>query len=477
MLPRNFRAGAAACVAGALAVLVASPASAADTASPSASASPSPTVSASSTAAPSGTATSAPADTTAVGVPGQPTIESVYAVPTGRVLNVTVRPPATLGSGPIIRYDFSLNGESWMPCDAASTNCTVGSLQNGTTYWVVVRAVNAAGPSAPSAPRSGTPRVYDPDKPATLPKPHTWVTASFNAASNGLGVDGSKVRLGVGTLPKLTFSTSIPSKKAVERHLRVTATDDTGRTHHVKGAWGWLDDRSAVYRPEKYWPGNSTIDIISTLDRAVLGKSGNKYLVGSESLATTYSFKTARKMIIKVDGEAVRMKVFVDGVRKKVFPVSLGKSEWETRNGVKVIGSDKQPTHTYTSTSLNLDTRVEEPYVLEDIPWNTRLTPTGEFIHSAPWAYGRIGRYNGSHGCTNMFESDAKWIYDKTIPGDVVIYENTGGGTVQSWNGPGGLWNIPWADWLKKSALGSASGAVVTGDTARPVGAAESASA
>ena len=54
-----------------------------------------------------------------------------------------------------------------------------------------------------------------------------------------------------------------------------------------------------------------------------------------------------------------------------------------------------------------------------------------------------------------MFEADAKWIYDKTIPGDVVYYVNTGGDTVQSWNGAGGLWNIPWDQWLKKSALGS----------------------
>ena len=103
----------------------------------------------------------------------------------------------------------------------------------------------------------------------------------------------------------------------------------------------------------------------------------------------------------------------------------------------------------------------EEFYEL-DAPWNTRLTPTGEFIHTATWAYSRIGRYNGSHGCTNMYEQDAKWIFDKTIPGDVVLYENTGGETVQSWNGPGGLWNIPWEKWLKKSALGNNSGTVDT---------------
>jgi lipoprotein-anchoring transpeptidase ErfK/SrfK len=183
-----------------------------------------------------------------------------------------------------------------------------------------------------------------------------------------------------------------------------------------------------------------------------MGKSGKKFIIGKRDLATTWTFKTDRKLIAKVDGSKVRMNVFIDGEKVKTFPVSLGKDEWETRNGVKVISTQKEAQKTYRSTSLGLGP--EEHYEL-DAPWNTRLTPTGEFIHTATWAYGRIGRYNGSHGCTNMYEQDAKWIFDKTIPGDVVLYTNTGGTTVQSWNGPGGLWNIPWDQWLKKSALGS----------------------
>jgi hypothetical protein len=57
-----------------------------------------------------------------------------------------------------------------------------------------------------------------------------------------------------------------------------------------------------------------------------------------------------------------------------------------------------------------------------------------------------------------------------------VFYENTGGETVQPWNGPGGLWNIPWDQWLKKSALGNVTGTVDTsnatvGSGGKPVGA------
>ena len=436
-------------MAAALALVMAVPATAQDT-------TPSP----SSTTTPTTPVTPATPTT-----PGPPTITSVVAPTSGRTLVLYVAAPEAPGSSPITGYQFSLNGTDWMPCDEGAMTCTVTSLQNDITYYAVVRAVTSEGVGTPSAPKTGVARFVDSAKPADLPKPRKWVSASFNADGNNLGVDGARTRLGVGTLPQITFTSAIPAKRVVESHLKVVATREDGRRHTVKGAWGWIDDKRVVFRPENYWPGHSLITITSSLGRAVLGKDGAKYLVGRESLDTTYSFRTDRRLIIKVDGERVNMKVFIDGVKAKTFAVSLGKSEWETRNGVKVISTDKEPFHTYTSTSLGLDPSQEEPYVLENIPWNTRLTPTGEFIHSAPWAYGRLGRYNGSHGCTNMFEQDAKWIYQKTIPGDVVEYVNTGGDTVQPWNGPGGLWNISWSDWLKKSALGNASGTVVTSDT------------
>ena len=445
-------------VSGVLAssLLVSAPAGAAPSPSPTPSATPSATTA----AQPAATAPSAPTITAVIGGTGTGQLVVTYAV------------PASDGGTPVTKYEISVDGgTTWWVCAPTPGSCTLTSLTNGRSYPVVLRAVNAIGPGPASLPSSGVPSVpagADPDKPTKLPKPRSWVNATFDAASNGLGVDGSKVKLGVGTLPKLTFSKAIPDKRVVESHLTVTATLEDGRVKKVNGAWGWMDDRNVVFRPIKWWPGHATITVTSTLDRAVLGKSGGTYLVGSESLGATYTFRTARKLVVNVNGETNRMKVYVDGEKVKDFGVSLGKADWETRNGVKVISTQKEPTHTYTSTSLNLDPSVEEPYELKDIPWNTRLTPTGEFIHSAPWAYGRIGRYNGSHGCTNMFESDAKWIYDKTIPGDPVVYTETGGEVVPAWNGPGGLWNIPWDKWLKKSALGSVTGNPDTTDPLTP---------
>lgn len=417
-------------------------------------------------------------------VPAAPVISSVTAGKDSGTLVVAYGIPDSGGS-PITSYQASVDGGvNWPTCTDLPGTCTLINLTNGQAYSVQIRAVNGNGASASSAAVTGTPVAPagpDPDRPAKLPSPHVFVKASFDPAGNGLGSSiAPGTPLGAGTLPTLKFSRTIPNKAAVEKHLVVKATTNTGQSYVVPGSWGWLDGHTVMFRPKSWWPGYSTITIESRLGRTVLGKSGSTSIVGAKGLDTEYSFRTGHRLIARVDGKTDRMKVFVDGVKRKDFPVSLGQKEWETSQGVKVISTRKEPKHTYTSASLQLTTAEDTAnpafYELKDIPWNTRLTPSGEFIHSAPWASGRIGKWNGSHGCTNMFTNDAKWMYDKTIPGDVVIYTNTGGQTVAVNNGPGGLWNIPWAAWLKKSALTTVTGSVDTSaDVNGPVAAGASA--
>lgn len=402
-----------------------------------------------------------------------PSIISVTPGASATVLDVVyaaqVPDPANTDGSPI-SYQISVDTVNWFPCPAPpiAQGAVVGSQFSGTcplsnlaplrSYGVYMRSAQGQAASAVAGPIVATtqPRIdTNPAKPKKLPKNRLWVNAKFIAASNSLGVDGSKVRVGVGVLPKIVFSTAISDKKTVEENLVVSAQLPSGKLVPVIGAWGWLNETSAVFRPKKYWPGKSTIRVASSLGRTILGKSGSKSVIGLARLNTTYSFQTARSFVAKVDGKTKRMKVFVDGLKVQTFKVSLGKAEWETRNGTKVVSTAKEADKVYRSESLGL-TAPEDQYEL-DARWNTRLTPTGEFIHAAKWAYGRLGVYNGSHGCTNMFENDAKWIYDKTIPGDVIYYTNTGGNINEPWNGPGGLWNISWNNWLKKSALYSGS--------------------
>ncbi len=387
--------------------------------------------------------------------PDPPSIASVTSVASGS-LQISYVLPLSAVVPPVTDVQVTSNGgNTWSTCGQTLGVCVVSGLTDGVKYIVALRAVNEAGPGPMSALGSGVPTLpidQDTDKLAKLPKSRTMVTARFDAASNKLGVDAAGTRLGIGTLPKLTFSRDIPNKAVVERHLTVSASSDaTGATQVVPGAWSWQSNRSVMFRPTTFWPGRSTITITSSLDMTNLGVSGGATLVGASTLGTTYAFKTARSFIGRVNGSTDLMTVYVDGVKVKTFKISLGGPGWRTRNGVKVVSTQKEPFKTYKSSSLGI-TDPAQAYSL-DARWNTRMTPSGEFIHAAPWATGRLGRYNGSHGCTNMFESDAEWIYKTTIPGDVFIYTNTLGNLAEPGNGAGGLWNVDWSTWLKKSYL------------------------
>ncbi|MDO8732521.1 MAG: L,D-transpeptidase family protein [Actinomycetota bacterium] len=389
--------------------------------------------------------------------PDAPSIASVTSVGTGS-LQIAYVLPLSANVPPVTEVQVTSNGgNTWSACGLTLGLCVVSGLTDGVKYIVALRAVNEAGPGPMSALGSGVPTVpiaLDTDKLTKLPKARIMITGKFDGAANDLGVNASATRLGIGTIPKLTFSQDIPNKAVVERHLTVSATSDaTGATQVVPGAWAWQSNRSVMFRPTGFWPGHSTITITSSLNSANMGVSGGSTLVGTSSLGTTYSFKTARSFIGRVNGASDLMTVYIDGVKVKTFKISLGGPDWRTRNGVKVVSTQKEPFKTYTSTSLGISDPSQQ-YSL-DARWNTRVTPSGEFIHAAPWATGRLGKYNGSHGCTNMYESDAKWIYEITIPGDVFIYSNTLGNLAQPGNGPGGLWNVAWPIWLKKSALHS----------------------
>jgi lipoprotein-anchoring transpeptidase ErfK/SrfK len=83
--------------------------------------------------------------------------------------------------------------------------------------------------------------------------------------------------------------------------------------------------------------------------------------------------------------------------------------------------------------------------------WNLRVTWTGEYIHSAPWSVGAQGNSNVSHGCTNMSPTAAKYMYDVSKVGDVVIFTGSSR-TFQPTEGIG-VWVYSYAAWQARSAL------------------------
>lgn len=256
-----------------------------------------------------------------------------------------------------------------------------------------------------------------------------------------MSVNTPKGKVGVGYLLTATFSDPVKRRGAAEKRMQVTVDGVV-----TAGAWSWRTSTTAMFRPRKgFWPANSRVALHSTLAGTVLARAGAKkgqlYVANARSTRTE-AFRTARSFIAYITDSKHQMVVKKNGKKIRTIPVSMGKPGFTTRSGIKVA-TEKYYVKRMTNQGLGYD--VQSPY-------SVRITPTGEYIHGAPWATGRIGRYNGSHGCTNLYVADAKWYYDHVMYGDPVV--TTGTGRPMEWtNGMGGPWNVPWKAWLAESAL------------------------
>ena len=246
--------------------------------------------------------------------------------------------------------------------------------------------------------------------------------------------DGSTWGIGMPIIAYLSAEISDARPFAEATKVTVNGTE-------VQGAWYF--QRSAIYkgfpleahyRLEKYWPAHADI----RMDLPVEGLSAGPGWVFANSL--TLDMSTGAANIAKIDGKTKRMVVTSDGKQKFTFPVSLGAAKTPTFNGTKIVMEKSK-----------LERMVGDDYDIK-VPWSVRVTNSGEFIHSASWNGGNIGRRSTSHGCTNLTVSDAKKYFDFVRVGDVTVYSNTGGKTMPSWDGYGD-WNLSWSTWQSGGAV------------------------
>jgi lipoprotein-anchoring transpeptidase ErfK/SrfK len=255
---------------------------------------------------------------------------------------------------------------------------------------------------------------------------------------------GSSGKYGVGQLVTMTFDRPVARRSNVEEAITVTSNR---KKKLSKGAWGWIDRQTAIYRPKKFWPGNARITFDVDLKDVILAAEGNTRYVGARN--RDYVLRTDRKLVIKIRDAKHRLYVYRDNKMIKSFPVSLGKVEggYQTRSGIKILTGEQY----VKLRMIGTDRLTGEDWDVIS-PYSIRLTPTGEFIHGAPWAYSRIGSANGSHGCTNMRVADAKWLFHRVMRGDPTVTTGTGRPMEVTNGTPGAYWNYSWKQWLQKSA-------------------------
>jgi lipoprotein-anchoring transpeptidase ErfK/SrfK len=240
-------------------------------------------------------------------------------------------------------------------------------------------------------------------------------------------------KVGVGMPVVLTFDVPVRDQAEFEKNLHVTSAPAQ------EGTWSWLSSTQVRFRPKEYWKPGTEVTVAADVN----GVDAGNGIYGQSSAST--SFTVGRSMITKVDLASDVAKVVRDGKVVRTIPISGGKPGWETRSGTKLIMAKE-----FNKKMTNEMIGAEEDYTLV-AKYALRITNSGEFLHSAPWNAGNLGRRNASHGCVGMSIPDSEWLYENSLIGDPVVTTGSKRGLEQG-NGYAD-WDISYTKFKKGSAL------------------------
>ena len=246
---------------------------------------------------------------------------------------------------------------------------------------------------------------------------------------------GSTVGVGMPVIVSFGVPVRDSARSSVLKALKVTSTPK------VKGAWRWMSSQQVQWRPRSYWPSGTKVTVTRDLRGLELSPG---YWGG---VSHTVRFRIGAAMVSTVDVDAHTLTVRRNGSVVRTIPITTGKRGFETGKGVKVIMT-RERTRRMRAETTGIDKDDPEYYDLV-VDYAMRLTHSGEFLHAAPWSVGSQGHANVSHGCTGMSTANARWLYDNSSIGDVVIYK--GSPRPLEWGNGYTAWQKSFAEWARGS--------------------------
>ncbi|WP_443041564.1 L,D-transpeptidase [Streptomyces sp. B21-083] len=317
-------------------------------------------------------------------------------------------------TGAAVAGAVSADGRSWQPAR---------QLERGTRYRIAATAKDADG--------------------RTQAADSTFTTVSKANSFIGTYTPDNGTTVGVGMPVSFTFDKAISDQAAVRSHITVTSSSGQEVVGH------WFGAQRLDFRPEEYWKAGSKVTMKIDLD----GVKGANGAVGVQK--KTVSFTIGRSQVSTVDVNTQTMTVVRDGQTVKSIPISAGAPEFTTYNGQMVISEKLRETR--------MDSRTVDlanAYDIKDVPNAMRLTTSGTFVHGNYWykkSNPPFGRTGMSHGCVGLRDEQggqgdtpAKWFFDHSSIGDVVIVKNSADKQVAPDNGLNG-WNMSWSEWTAAS--------------------------
>jgi lipoprotein-anchoring transpeptidase ErfK/SrfK len=263
-------------------------------------------------------------------------------------------------------------------------------------------------------------------------------TASITFQANALTVLKTGGTYGIGQPLIVAFGKSVTDKATAEKAIDIETSPS------VPGKFFWVSDKIVHWRPAQYWAKGTTVKVSVN----ALGVNLGKGVYGAANAST--NFTIGRSLIAISDNNTHHTQVFIDGQLVRTMACSNGMGGYTTlpdgsqihfwtQSGPHVV-LNKEPVVSMSSGSYGL-TDKNNPYYYapEDVKLCTRITYSGEFLHSAPWNHS-LGQKNLSHGCINLSPADAQWVYDTFMIGDIVQVKNTPK-PLPIWDGLGD-WNV-----------------------------------
>jgi lipoprotein-anchoring transpeptidase ErfK/SrfK len=273
----------------------------------------------------------------------------------------------------------------------------------------------------------------------TLTKRLRFHATDTNKHLTALLSPGDDDVVGVGSPVIVRLSRPVPDAQRanVQQRLAVSTTPA------VIGAWHWMSDQELHWRPPKYWKPHTIVTVSSHLDGLNVGHG----VWGSGDHRST--FRIGESHISRVDVARHEMYVYENRKLIKTFPISAGKDEFPTKNGVHIT-FEKAEVVTMDSATVGIPRDSPEGYY-EKVYWDVRISYGGAFVHAAPWSVASQGIANVSHGCVNLSTENAQWFYNWSLRGDVVDVYNSGA-PVDTADPGMADWNMSWKQWVAGDA-------------------------
>jgi lipoprotein-anchoring transpeptidase ErfK/SrfK len=202
----------------------------------------------------------------------------------------------------------------------------------------------------------------------------------------------------------------------------------------VDGAWHWVDDRTAHWRPPQYYAPGTVVTV-------------------TPGPGPPLSFTIGASHVSVADDATKQVTVFDGGKLVRTMPTSMGRGGTEkvgnttlsfwTQPGVYTV-LDKSNPVIMDSSTYGLPINSHLGYK-ESINYAVRISSDGVYLHELDATVWAQGNTDTSHGCLNLNRDNAMWFYNFSVPGDVVEVRNSGGKPLQLWQN--GDWSVPWDQW------------------------------